>query len=327
MTQLSIRFSPPLRSRGVRVVLGFNQLFFAVLFIHLSNTNAGECQSYKPFVWQLGDGPQTSFLMGSIHLAHPDIYPLPAAVEDAFSACDDLIVEANPEAMNEADMQHLLLLRSVDTSGRPLAEKIPPETLQELRRLVEKHPLEMGMLDRLNPWYIAQIISLLELKRLGVDPQRGIDLHFIKKASGTKSVLELEGIEQQLELFDGMTEFEQSLMLQYTVRDLEHLEEAFGDIISAWKSGDPERLDELLTAWMKGGEGLEAVFEKLFTERNKQMKLKISRFLQDGKRHFIIVGAGHLVGQEGLLHLLAKDGFTVRQIGTKERIEGIFLEK
>ena len=312
---------------GIRSVLGFSLLLLSVLCTVPTRARSEENQSGTPFVWQLGDGQQASYLMGSIHVARPDIYPLPTAVENAFSACDDLIVEANPEAMSEAEMQGMLLLRSMDRSGIPLAEKIPSETLHALRRLVERHSLEMGMLERLKPWYISQIISLLELKRLGVDPRRGIDLHFIKKASDTKPVLELEGVRRQLEFFDSLTESEQGLMLQYTLRDLEHLEEAFGEIISAWKSGDPDRLDDLLVAWMKDSKGLEAVFEKLFTERNRQMKLKMDQYLQDGNRHFIIVGAGHLVGQDGLLHLFAKDGVMVRQIGEQERIEATVSEK
>ena len=48
--------------------------------------------------------------MGSIHVARPASYPLPTAVEDALSACDELIVEANPEAMSEAEMERMLLL-------------------------------------------------------------------------------------------------------------------------------------------------------------------------------------------------------------------------
>ena len=52
---------------------------------------------------------------------------------------------------------------------------------------------------------------------------------------------------------------------------------------------------------------MQSLFVKLFDERNKQMATKIEDLLRTEKTYFVVVGAGHLVGKNGLLQLLGKN--------------------
>jgi uncharacterized protein YbaP (TraB family) len=50
------------------------------------------------------------------------------------------------------------------------------------------------------------------------------------------------------------------------------------------------------------------------TDRNRNMTKKIASYLRSGGCVFVVVGAGHLVGELGIVELLRKEGFTVEQL-------------
>ncbi len=55
-------------------------------------------------------------------------------------------------------------------------------------------------------------------------------------------------------------------------------------------------------------------YEKFYLERNKLMLEKIKNFLKDKKIYFIVIGAGHLIGEEGIIENLIRDGYRVERI-------------
>lgn len=268
----------------------------------------------KPFVWEVRSATSTSYLMGSLHAAKPDIYPLHPAVYEAFDAVPVLVVEADVDAVSPAKITGMVLGRALNLSGRSLSDRLSADGLEALAGVAGNHGLSVGDLSRFEPWYVAQLITVLELTKLGIDPEQGIEKHLLRRGRDTKEILELEGLEAQLNFLDGFSDREQDLMLQYTLRDLDNIGSLMDEISGAWKAGDPEQLDTLLNGYLKDSEGLEEVFEKLFTERNHTMAAKIREYLATNRNHFIIVGAGHLVGEKGLLQSLAHDGFQVRQL-------------
>jgi hypothetical protein len=59
---------------------------------------------------------------------------------------------------------------------------------------------------------------------------------------------------------------------------------------------------------------LRPVYEKLFYERNARMAEALEGMLAQPRTWFVVVGAGHVVGPEGLVALLEKQGHRVRQL-------------
>jgi uncharacterized protein YbaP (TraB family) len=45
------------------------------------------------------------------------------------------------------------------------------------------------------------------------------------------------------------------------------------------------------------------------------MARRVGELLAEPRTHFVVVGAGHVVGADGILALLAKQGYSVRQLG------------
>lgn len=266
------------------------------------------------FLWELYSESSASYLLGSLHAAQEDLYPLPDPMETAFADCDTLVVEADIGARSESEIMSMILSRAVDPRGRSLTELLDDQTEGTLQKVLERHQLPLASLERFRPWYVSQLISVMEMQRLGIKPEYGIDRHFLTQARGRKSILELEGLRRQLALFSGLSDREQGLMLQYTLRDIENLTLMLEEITTAWRNGDAERLDRLLNGYLEESQGLEDVFDKLFQERNRAMVERIQELLRTDRRYFIVVGAGHIVGPNGLLQLLREAGVSVRQV-------------
>jgi hypothetical protein len=155
------------------------------------------------------------------------------------------------------------------------------------------------------PWFVAMNMTLVELQKLGIDPQYGVDVHFLAEAKG-KRIIELEGAEAQIELLDGFTDKEQEEFLKYTLNENESIGKSINDMIAAWNAGDAGRIEEYLTESTKDSPEMQTLYRKLFDDRNGKMADRIEAMLKTGNTYFVVVGAGHLVGKTGLIQLLGK---------------------
>ena len=73
-------------------------------------------------------------------------------------------------------------------------------------------------------------------------------------------------------------------------------------------------MQELITSSIRDYPQLKPLMTKLLDDRNTAMTAKIERFLQTPKTYFVAVGAGHLVGEQGILSQLRHKDFTVEQL-------------
>ncbi len=269
----------------------------------------------RPFCWKIEhNGSAASYLLGSLHVAKPELYPLPDALECAFTKAEVLVVEADPATAEDPAFLVQILQRVLDTADRPLAEGLSEEAVKKLAAVLKTLKLKREIVERFEPWYVAQMISVLEMSRLGVDLTSGVDLHFINQARDKVPIIELEGAANQLDFFDKFTDEEQSLLLEYTLIDLERIGSMMDDMTRAWQTGDAGQMEELLFGYLEESAGLEKAFDRIFGERNRAMATRIRELLAGGKSCFIIVGAGHLVGEDGLLELLDDEETVLTQL-------------
>jgi uncharacterized protein YbaP (TraB family) len=85
----------------------------------------------------------------------------------------------------------------------------------------------------------------------------------------------------------------------------------YGDILKAWQTGDSEALEKLINEAMREAP---AIARRMLTDRNRNWLPKIRELLRGDKTAIVIVGAGHLVGGEGVVELLKREGLKVTQL-------------
>ena len=185
---------------------------------------AGDPAPPSSFCWRVTSPTSVAYLLGSLHFADESIYPLPRSVEQAFQDSAVLVVEANPSKLSPDEITALVMAKAVEPAGIRYEERLDDQAFEALMRVLDRHGLAIEEMRRLKPWYLAQVVTVMEMQRLGLDPKRGIDRHFLDRSNDDKTVVELEGLAHQLDFLSRMSEDEQQSLLLYTLRDIANLE-------------------------------------------------------------------------------------------------------
>lgn len=267
------------------------------------------------FLWEV-QGAQGGmvYVVGSIHLARAGELSFPPSMDAAFQRSDALVVEVDVGAVDSSKMQQVILKQGLLPADQSLSQRLDPETAKLLAVAAERVGLPMVGLERMRPWVVAVTLSVLELQRGGYESGLGVDRLFLDRARGSKQIVELETAEEQLLLLSHLPEPLQEQMLRDQLRRSGQSEGMLERITAAWKAGDAEGLAAQIFQQEQEDPGLRPLYEKLFYERNARMAEKVGAMLAQPRTWFVVVGAGHVVGPEGLLALLQKRGHRVRQL-------------
>jgi uncharacterized protein YbaP (TraB family) len=271
----------------------------------------------KCFLWKVTKDGNTAYLLGSVHVATPDMYPLPKELYTAFDECKALAVEADVEKVNMAEMQAIVMKKGLYAGADTLSKKLSKESADALKAYMEKSGGALMMFEKMKPWLVGITISMLEIQKLGFQPDLGIDKHFLDKARDKKKILELESASFQIDLLSGFTDEQQDKFLRYTLAEVEHMKDEMTAMITAWKKGDAAGLHDVSHKAVKKYPDLVPVMKSLIDDRNVKMAEKVEGYMKSGESTFVIAGALHMTGDQGLVSLLIKKGYTVEQISKK----------
>jgi uncharacterized protein len=266
----------------------------------------------RAFLWKV-TGPKTAvYLAGSVHMLTKDFYPLNPALDSAFKDSDLLVEEVDLGEMLSADSQFLMLTRGMLPADQSLDTVASPATV----RLVKQHAASLGLppepLMRFKPWALSLTLLALEWQTAGFDANLGLDKHFYDRAQDEgKAVEGLETTEYQISRFDGMSMAQQDELLATTLRGLDDEKANVSRLALAWKTGDAPAIERLVLQDLKDDP---LMYQRLLVERNKNWLPKLELLLGRSGRAFVVVGAAHLVGPDGLLSMLKAKGYGVQQM-------------
>jgi uncharacterized protein YbaP (TraB family) len=265
----------------------------------------------RSFLWK-ATGPKGSvYLVGSVHMLTKDYYPLQPALDAAFQESDLLVEELDLGEMRAPDAQMALLTRGLLPSGQTLDAVISKETLD----LVAKHAAAMGLplepLKRFKPWSLALTLLGMAWQKAGFEAELGLDQHFYDRArAANKSVRGLETVGFQISRFDEMSMPDQDRLLQQSLREIDHETTAVATLANAWKAGDTATIERIVLEDVKNDPVL---YRRLIVERNHSWLPVIEEISARPRPAFVVVGAAHLIGPDGLLAGLRAQGFTLEQ--------------
>jgi uncharacterized protein len=297
----------------LRMVAGF-----VLLLLVAANGAAAETSSgtQRHLFWKV-TGPQgVVYLFGTIHIGKADFYPLPQLIEDDFRRADTLVEEVNLDDPDEITyVKQWVTEHGSYPAGDLVTNHLSDITRSHLAGYLKKSPQLEAVVARMRPWLISVLITTeLESKRLGLDPSKGLDKHFLSEAREQQKPIEaLESVGSQLKLFSSLPpELEDELLLSSLV-DAEKSNELLDAVIEAWQSGDAEALQAVTNRTLNDYPQIKTIMKKLVDDRNDAMTAKIEQFLDTSKTYFIAIGAGHLIGDHGIVSQLRAKQLTVEQ--------------
>lgn len=269
----------------------------------------------RGFMWEVQNNGNTVYLVGSIHIANESFYPLRKEYEQAFAEADYLGVEVDITQISDEAMQKRVLEIGAYKDGSRLQDHLSTYTYAKLGKALLANDWDRDALDHFKPWVAEMVVSSFAPANDEYKSADGIDLHFIQKAAERKiTVMELESQDSQLNMLNNFSDELQEQMLYSTLYDLDNpnqadLNESTDEAAEMWKTGDEKKLLELTNSTA----GDEEYNKAMLVDRNIGMAQKIDGYLKSGgnQQYFIVVGAAHYLGNDGILHLLEKKGYTV----------------
>ncbi|MGU5889455.1 TraB/GumN family protein [Aeromonas hydrophila] len=260
-----------------------------------------------PAFYKVSKGDQQHWLLGSIHAGKPSLYPLPDPIERAWLQSRALVLEVDLTHISQQQWQEMgAITRLVD--GKTLKEHVPLALYRRTIIAAGQNGLTENMLAPLRPWFAAITLTQAALERTDFSSALGVDQHFAKQAGDSgKPIIGFETLLEQLGYLASVGD-NQTLMLESTLDELPELERGFREVMKAWEEGDEATLINLLKSEMAPPK-LQAWLEQtLLAERNHNWLKKWSTLPNES---FIVVGALHLYGDQGLLALLEQQGWRI----------------
>ncbi|GAA4496809.1 TraB/GumN family protein [Pseudaeromonas paramecii] len=264
-----------------------------------------------PGLWQAQKGEQTLWLLGSIHVGTASLYPLDSAIMQTWQQADELILETDLRQLDGAAQQELLQLGRLP-AGQNLADRLPSPLYRQAVQAAQRQHLPPETLQPLQPWFAALTLTQVAMQQAGYQAQYGVDEFFVRQAQiSGKPIVGLEQPIDQFRYLAGLREHELAF-LQNTLEQLPSLSTLLPDLIQAWQAGDTQRLLTLLNE----EQGPPELRDYLQTQLLEQRNLRWLPQLMDARHQkaFVVVGALHLHGPQGLLALLQQAGYRVAPI-------------
>jgi len=284
-----------------------------VLALLLAGSPAFAAENGHPLsMWQIDGASNSIYLLGSIHMLREKDHPIPSAIYDAYSQAEALIMEIDMDDIDPVADQALATDLGLIQDGRALSDLMGPDLYAEAESLAEALQIPLRLLDKSEPWYAAINVEMMMLMRIGFNPTHGIEFHLAEIASRDhKEIFGLETTRQQLEILDTLSLPSQRDLLIQTLSDSAELSQVMDDMVDAWRYGDIEFLEKSLLADMQE---FDELHQAIVVDRNRNWVVRIEDLLREKDDYLIIVGALHLVGDQGVPNLLSQRGHKVTQL-------------
>lgn len=282
------------------------QLILPLLFITSFLTSFSQSS-----VWSIEGNGAKIFLGGSIHLLRTEDYPLPDPYYSAYNNSEIIVTETNMiEAGNPANaekMQKAMMFQD----DRSLTSVLSDSAYYALEQACKMNGLNITVLNKFKPSMVILLLTFQELGKLGVTSE-GVDLHFTNKGvTDKKQFLYLESFDQQLSFLESMGEGNEDEFVLYSLRDLEESNEKFAEMIETWKTGNSNLMNEELSDFQRD---YPEIYKTIVKDRNDNWIIQLENWLKTPETEFVIVGAMHLYGPDGVLQQMKAKGYKISQL-------------
>ena len=273
---------------------------------------AAPADTGKHFLWRASKGNAVIYIAGSIHVLRKSDYPLPDIMESTFKSCAGLVEEIDLTRFDPESAQLQMMQMGGYADGHSLKTDLPADIYSRVTALAKEQKVDMSMLESMKPWLASIVLLDNQLVHKGFDPSTGVDIHFADEADAAhKPVIGLESASFQLGMLAKLPEKAQVAMLLQSLSDASNTDQEMEAMMDAWHRGD--------TAMLAKEQQQEFgpypdIYQAILVQRNSAWIPKLEKLAGSGKQYFVVVGALHLVGPDGVLSSLGKDGYKIEQL-------------
>ncbi len=260
-------------------------------------------------VWQVSKDQHSFYLVGTVHLLSESDFPLPTAFDTAFNASSHLIFETNLAELTSPQGMHMLMSQNTYKPGQNLQQVLSKEVYQQLKTKANDRQWPLTAIEQFKPAFAAIMLTTLEMQRLGA-ASTGVDMHYLQLAQQQqKKHSGLETLERHLGVMTALNTLDADELIRTTLKDLANTETMLAQMKTAWRNGDTAALEAL---FLQDLQAFPEMYNTLLVERNHAWMQTLEQLDEAGV--MVLVGALHMVGDDGLLKLLKDKGYSIKQV-------------
>lgn len=273
---------------------------------------------HVPLLWKISDEDNSVYLLGSFHLLKPGDYPLSRDVDTAMQDATSVMFEIDMDSATTPAAQTAMTKYQMLGEGKTLSGVLPAETRQKLEAMLKVSGATMAQVDPLDPWALNMGFVIGMMQSMGFSAEAGVDKHLSAQAKALgKPVLALETLEDQLKILDAQPMSEQIFGLDQFLSDPKSMVTLTQKMHADWMAGNAEALDRDMRAKMQ--QETPESYRLLLVARNNAWVPQLQALL-DGRKAtdntLVVVGALHLLGQDGVVEKLRAKGYNVERVCT-----------
>lgn len=265
-----------------------------------------------PAMWKLETGKATVYFLGSFHILPPgETWREDPRIDAAMTRSRAVVFETDLDELDKPETADILVRRATLPDGQTLRNVLSPATYGLLQATAAKFGMDPAAMERMKPWLAASGLLVGYMATKGGGPDDGVDSRLTREARAAgKAVVALETVEQQFTILDGLSAHDPDLLITDMVRFVDESTGLLESMITAWRTGDTEAIDRILREDLDRHEG---AYDRFLTDRNAAWVPRIETLMEQGGTVFVVVGAGHLVGDKSLIAMLRSKGYAVER--------------
>ncbi|WP_167755646.1 TraB/GumN family protein [Vitreimonas flagellata] len=291
----------------------FKQAILAFTAFMAMSSPADAQQSINPPLYVVRDADSTMYLYGTVHIRPRGADWGNDRVRAAITESQEVWTEIEISPAADAQAQQLAMQLGAAAPGRPLSSWLSAEENAQLAAALTGMGIPAAALEGQEPWIAALTLSVVPMMQAGFDPTSGVDRQVdVFAETGGKTMRSFETIEQQLGFFDNMAPEAQREMLREAIVQAPAAAAMITQLSNAWETGDEAALTTLVIEETRAQ--YPELYDLIFVQRNNAWMQVIANELNGSGVDFVAVGAGHLLGAEGLVAQLRARGYTVERV-------------
>jgi uncharacterized protein YbaP (TraB family) len=282
----------------------FSRFHFRLILLGLvavATLSAAQASS----VWKVtGSNGASIYLGGSVHGLLSTDYPLPSAYNHAFDLSSALVIEDDVNVSKKTAEK--FYKTGLYPKGDSLKNHVDPRTYDYVRRVFALMHVSETEVAKCKPWCLIMMLWS------GGTNELGIEGFLMKRAQANgKPILGLESFREHAEIISGMSDKQAELVLLRTFVPDESGDDLRKKMLAAWRRGDSDTIARLERESYRD---LPTFGERLIAARNRNWIPKIEGYIRERHTYFVVAGAAHMGGPDGVLALLKARGCQVEQL-------------
>lgn len=284
--------------------------FLISLLISFASCSADvEVSDGNSLLWKIeGDGIQSSYVFGTMHMIEEEYFEMSESLLEKIKTSDAIIMEVGgmPDPITAMNMMML----DTGTVHSFFTKEQLPVLLEFMDKKLGVSPEEFhSVYGKMKPFFLLQAISQSFFSEDAVSYD--LNIMAISKQNNIP-LIGLETVEEQLSFFDAIPSSEMANLIMESIDNYDKEKKQTQKLMKIYAE---QNVTKMIPEMKKQSPEFMAYEDIFLTNRNRAWIPKLIAEMKE-KHCFVAVGAAHLFGENGVLELLRKEGYTVTAVST-----------